>query len=194
MSMLDLVTRCRSYRRFLEDQPVSMADLERLVALARLTGSAANFQPLRYALVSGPKDCAKVFSTLAFAAYLKDWEGPAQGERPSAYIIMLGDAKHQKTSGWDMGIAAQTILLGAVELGLGGCMVHNVKRDELAKIIAVPEGFEILMVLALGQPKEKVVIEPLPADGDVKYWRTADNTHHVPKRSLDQLIVGRYQE
>lgn len=95
-----------------------------------------------------------------------------------------------KNFGVDHGIAAQSILLGATELGLGGCMIGSIKREELRENLNIPEHLEILLVLAIGKPKEKVVIEPVAAEGNIKYWRDDQQTHHVPKRSLEDIIVN----
>ena len=133
---------------------------------------------------------SRPFSTLAWAGYLKDWPGPVEGERPSAYIIILGDKRIRQSFGVDPGIAAQSILLGATEKGLGGCIIASIKKEVLAEALKIPEELEILLALALGKPKERVVIDPVGPDGDIKYWREADGTHHVPKRPLDEIIIG----
>lgn len=186
----DLVMKNRSYRRFHQDVPIEQETLKGLVDLARCSASGANRQPLKYVLSCTPERNAQVFSTLAWAAALPDWPGPQEGERPSGYIIILGDTEISKNSGVDHGIAAQSILLGAVDKGLGGCMLASVKRDELRNILDIPEQYEILLVLALGKPKEKVVLETLEPGGDVRYWRDEYQVHHVPKRRLDDIIIG----
>lgn len=186
----DLVLKNRSYRRFYEDATVSEQTLRNLVDLARLTASAANKQPLRYILSHTPEKNDLIFPTLAWAAYLKDWNGPAAGERPSAYIVVLEDTEISRNANWDAGITAQTILLGAVEQGLGGCILVSINRPMLKQVLRIPEKYEIVLVVALGKPREKVVVEPVGPNGDIKYWRDAEGTHHVPKRSLDDLIVG----
>jgi len=104
--------------------------------------------------------------------------------------VVLGDTEITRSFGCDHGIAAQTILLGAVEKGLGGCMIASIDRDALRQALKIPERFEILLVLALGKPRENVVIETLKPDGDVKYWRDGDGVHHVPKRRLEDVILG----
>lgn len=185
----DLVMKNRSYRRFDEDAPIAEQTLRELVDLARLTPSATNLQPLRYRLSCDRETNDRIFATLGWAGYLKDWPGPAAGERPTAYVVILGDTELTTNFWCDHGIVAQTILLGAVERGLGGCMIGNIRRDQLRQALNLPERYEIMLVLALGKPVEKVVIEDLPADGSIRYWRDEHRVHHVPKRALRELIV-----
>lgn len=185
----DLVAKNRSFRRFDQSAPVEMETLRGLVDLARLSPSGANLQPLKFIISNEPEKNARIYQHLAWAGYLREWPGPDEGERPTAYIIILGDTNVAKSFGCDHGIAAQSIMLGAVEQGLGGCIIGSVKRAELIQELAIPPQFEILLVLALGKPVEEVEIEPMPADGSVKYWRDALRIHHVPKRSLDDVIV-----
>lgn len=187
--LIDLVKKSRTVRRFYQDQPVEMETLRGLVDLARLAPSGSNMQSLKYYLCNQPDTNAQIFQTLAWAGYLKDWPGPEEGERPTAYILILGDATINKAFGCDHGIAAQTIMLGAAEQGLGGCIIGSIRRAELAGLLHLPPQFEILLVLALGKPKEIVQIDPMPEDGSVKYWRDEQQVHHVPKRALDDIIV-----
>jgi nitroreductase len=187
--MHDFIVKNRSYRRFDESKEISADILRQLVDLARLSGSGMNVQPLKYILSAEKKKNEMIFPALAWAAYLKDWDGPKEGERPSAYIIMLGDTTIRKNFGYDPGIAAQSILLGAAESGLGGCMIASVKRELLQSKLRVPDWYEILLVLALGYPAEKVVLDEVEHDGDTKYWRDEKDVHHVPKRKLDDIIL-----
>jgi nitroreductase len=130
-----------------------------------------------------------IFPELIWAGYMKEWGGPGEGERPSAYIIVLGDKDISKSFGCDHGIASQNILLGATDMGLGGCIIGSVNKDNLRKALKVPDRFEILHVIALGRPDETIVIEEIGQDGDIKYWRDDSGIHHVPKRALDDIIV-----
>jgi len=186
----DLIISNRSCRRFDEAFVVERRTLEELVDLARLSASAANLQPLKYILSCEPEKNARIFRHLAWAAYLKDWDGPAPGERPSAYIIILGDTAINNAFGCDHGIAAQSILLGAREKGLAGCMIGLIRREELRKTLDIPAPYEILLVLALGKPREQAVLDEVGPTGDIRYWRDSAGVHHVPKRSLQELIVG----
>ena len=184
-----LVRGNRSYRRFHEDQPIDRDTLRELVDLARCTASGANYQPLKYALSCEPERNAVVFSCLTWAGYLEDWDGPSEGERPTGYVVVLHDKNLAATPGCDHGIAAQTILLGAAARGLGGCMFGSVNRKRLKTELAIPERCEVLLVIALGKPKEHVVLDETGPDGDIKYWRDAEGVHHVPKRPLDEIVV-----
>jgi len=186
----DLISKNRSYRRFYEEVDIKLETLRELVDLARLSASARNAQPLKYILSCQPQKNSLIFPHLAWAGYLTDWPGPCEGERPSAYIIILGDTEISQSSGCDHGIAAQSILLGATEEGLGGCMIASIKRQGLRQALEIPPRYEILLVLALGKPKETVVIETVGPGGDTKYWRDSKGVHHVPKRALDDIIIG----
>ena len=186
----DLILKNRSYRRFHEEVAIDRETLRVLVDLARHSASAGNMQPLKYVLSCDPAKNALVFPHLAWAGYLKEWPGPVEGERPSAYVIILGDGQITPSFGCDHGIAAQSILLGAIEKGLGGCMLGAIDREGLKKSLKIPDRYEILLVLAIGKPKEKIKIEELRPGKDIKYWRDKDGTHHVPKRKLKDIIIG----
>ena len=188
MLLKDLISKTRSYRRFNESHSIDYGTLEGLVDLARLSASGANRQPLKYLIYNSPEDCARVFPSVVWAAYLKDWDGPEPGERPSGYIVILGDKTIAEGFGVDHGIAAQSIMLGATEAGLGGCMIASIRREQLRSELKIPDNYEILLILALGKPVENVIIDEI-INGDVKYWRDDLKNHHVPKRPLKELIL-----
>ena len=186
----DLIKSNRSYRCFYQETTIEYQTLRELVDLARLSSSAANLQPLKYILSCEPQKNALIFPHLGWAGYLKDWSGPVEGERPSAYIIILGDAEVTISFGCDHGIAAQSILLGAAEKDLGGCIIGTVQRQQLQKALNIPSRYEILLVLALGKSREKIVLEAVGPNGNIEYWRDSEGVHHVPKRPLDEIIIG----
>jgi len=190
--MHDLIIKNRSYRRFYQDVPVEMKTLHDLVDLARQSPSAANKQPLKYIVSNQLEVNELIFSQLAWAGYLKDWPGPAEGEKPAAYILVLADHNISRVINCDHGIAVQSILLGAAELGIGGCILSSINRDKLIDALDIPSHLEILLAIALGKPKETVILEEMPADGDIKYWRDAQGRHHVPKRSLSEIVSAEY--
>lgn len=184
----DIVTQSRSCRRFNEAVKIPYAALRELIDLARLSPSAGNQQPMKFIPVCDEDGCASVFSCLTWAAYLKDWNGPVEGERPAAYIVVVLDTLIGKKVDCDHGIAAQTIMLAATERGLGGCIMAAIDRPKLRRLFNIPKRYEIRLVLALGKPAERVALEEVRG-GNIKYWRDERGVHHVPKRSLDEVIL-----
>lgn len=184
----DLVSSNRSYRRFYEEHVISYEQLAQLVNYGRLSASGANKQPLKYIVSWEKEKNESIFPHLLWAGYLKEWSGPKEGERPSAYIIIVQDKKIG-VSGVDHGIAAQSILLGATDMELGGCMIQSIHRDELHEAMHISDQYEIVLVLALGKPKEIVVIDEIEDGEDIKYWRDENQVHHVPKRKLRDVIL-----
>lgn len=189
MLLRELLRGSRSYRRFHQDHLLDENLLRGLVELTRLCPSAANRQPLKYLLSWQPDQNARIFPHLRWAAALGDWPGPAEGERPGGYIVIFGDTRITRQLDWDSAIAAQTMLLGAVEQGLGGCMIASIDRDGLRAALGVPLHLEILLVVALGKPAENVVLEDGVAPERQPYWRDSQGVHHVPKRPLTELLV-----
>ena len=189
MSICELLRKNRSYRRFHEDQRLKRETLVDLVELTRLCPSAANRQPLKYIVACSAEENARIFPYLRWAGALTDWPGPAEGQRPAGYIVILGDTQITTHFNVDPGIAAQSILLAAVEQGLGGCMVGSIDRNGLRETLNIPDQFAITLVLALGRPAEAVVLEDGKGPDDIDYWRDPEDVHHVPKRPLAELLV-----
>ena len=188
----ELVATTRTVRRFQEKRTLTQEVLRELIDLARLGGSARNGQPLKYQIVTEELLRADIFPLLGWAGYLKDWQGPAPGERPPAYIICLLDRRLLKGSEsearFDLGIATQNLLLGAAARGIFGCRIGSFS-PKINELLDLDAQYKVLLVLALGFPAEQVVLEEIGADGDVRYWRDAQQVHHVPKRRLDDIIV-----
>lgn len=189
MDFRELVLAARSFRRFDETDRIGRENLIKLVDMARLSPSATNRQPLKYLVYDSVEDCNSIFPATAWAGFLKEWPGPEPGERPSGYIIMLIDSELKDYFGADHGIAAQTVMLGAVSMGYGGCMIGSIKKELLRQQLSIPDRYEITLVLALGRPVEKIVIDDI-LEGDFKYWREDDGTHHVPKRKLNEVLLN----
>lgn len=183
----ELVEKNRSYRRFYEEQTIDRSTLEEFINIARMTPSGANRQPTRYMISNTKDENALIFSCLRWAAYYKDWDGPEEGERPSAYIIMLLPEKAEAM--WDEGIKGQTILLAAAEKGIGGCFIGNIDKKMLMEKLNIPDGYKVDLVIALGYPKENVILHDVSSDDDIKYYRDEDGNQHVPKIKLEDLII-----
>jgi len=189
MDFKEIVVKNRSYRRFDGSHSLDRETLTDLVDCARQAPSGANLQPLRYIVSCEPEMNARIYDTLAWAAYLPDWTGPEPAERPTGYVVIVTPEPVKDITRVDLGIAAQTIVLAAAAKGLGGCMFANIKRGELGKLLSLPEETVIPLVIALGRPVEKVVLEEVGEDGSIRYYRTEDGSHHVPKRSLAEVLL-----
>jgi len=190
MNFMELVTKNRSYRRFDESVKITEDDLKPCIEAARRSPSGANLQPLRYHLSIEKKEVEKLFPLLKWAGYLSDWDGPEEGERPVAYVTVLRDTEVKDvTSKTDAGIAMQSLLLSAVEKGFGGCVFASINRKEWAKIIEAGDRYEIMYVVALGMPVEEVTIEDAIDKDDINFYRDEIRVHHVPKRTISDLLV-----
>ena len=187
----NLISKNRSYRRFDESVKASDEQIERWIELARFSASGRNMQPLKYAICTDEKITELIFPHLGWAGYLTRWKGPQEGERPVAYVVVMHDKALSDGYFCDDGIALQSILLGAVEDGFGGCIIGSVNKIKVAKILDLPENLEILWLIALGKPAENVVLENASGN-EIKYWRDTDEVHHVPKRPLEEIIYKRY--
>lgn len=187
----NLLKKDRSVRRFDATRAIGEDVLTKLVSLTRYCASAANRQPLKYRLVSTPEECRKVFELVKWAAYLSDWDGPEESERPVAYLVQCLDTELSQNCLCDDGLQLQAITLGAEALGIGGCIIKSFNMPAIRETLGIEDSFQPLYVLALGYPVERVVLEDIAPgkDADVKYYRTPDGVHHVPKRRLQELIL-----
>lgn len=187
MEFLKLVKEARTIRRY-RQKPIPKARLMSLVDCARLSPCGANQQKLKYLVVDDPATKALVFPTIKWAGALTEWEGPAENERPVAYMIILLDKLISSAPGVDHGIAAQSIMLAARSEGIGCCMIGAFNKPVLVESLALPASVEPLLILALGEPSETVVIEDLDVDGSTAYYRDEQDVHHVPKRTLEEVL------
>ena len=190
MEIKELLTKNRTYRRFHNEYIVTKEQLIELIEMTRLIPSAANLQPLSYKVFNDMKMNKKIYSTLKWAGYLKNWEGPIDSERPSAYIIILCNKDISKNCDIDVGIASQTILMKSTEMGLGGCMFGAINKTKLSEIIQInnAKNLKIKLVIALGKPKEKVKLINIDKNESIKYYRDKENIHYVPKRKLKDIL------
>jgi nitroreductase len=190
MIFSEIVKKNRSYRVYYEEKEIPADILMEFVDNARLIPSAMNLQPLKYYIADYSKRDL-VFPHLKWAAYLTDWDGPQNGERPSAYIIILSDKNISSNIKWDHGIAAQTILLSAVSKDMGGCIIRNINIEGLTQSLEIPDNYTIELVIALGFPKEKIILKEINSGDDVKYYRDSEGNHYVPKRKLADIIISK---
>ncbi len=184
----ELIKKTRSFRRFDAKRKITDAELRTMIDSARCSGSTANRQRIRFAYVNSKDICDRMFENIKFAGYLTEWSGPTEAERPAAYIVMMcREDVIDANLGIDMGIAAQSILLTATEMGFGGCMIRSFNKNEFDSILS-KEGYNSAFVIALGKPSETVYLTDVK-NGDIKYFRDEKDNHAVPKYSLDDIII-----
>ncbi len=181
----ELLIQTRSVRRYDEARKISYADLLDIAEGVRLCPSAANLQRLRICPVVGEL-CNAVFETLAFAAYLRPWVRPEEGERPVAYLVLMAEMDADINLAIDCGIAAEAIALNAREKGIGCCMFRSFNSDNLTRVLD-KDGYKPILVISLGYPKETIVLED--AKDNLRYYRDEQGVHHVPKLPLSDIII-----
>lgn len=189
MDFLHLVQQARTCRRFDESPALPAQDMAWLVDCARVSPCARNAQVLRFVSVSTSALCAELFPYTRWAGLLKGAGTPPEGQRPTGYIGILWPQDCNALVHIDAGIAAQSMQLAAKSRGWGCCMHASFDRTHCPRIMQVPQGMEIGLILAFGQCNEICTLEPMPADGSFDYWRDAAQGHHVPKRALGDILV-----
>lgn len=182
MSTYNLILERRTIRKFAQKK-IEKSELLECLNAARLAPSAANKQPLEYVLVT--KALGSVFECLKWAGYLEDG-APKKDERPAAYVVVVSNTEISTSSRYDAGLAAENLVLAALEKGIGSCIIRSVDKEKLVEALAIPKNYEIEMVIALGYPKQKAVEEEFK--GDVKYWLDERGVLHVPKRKLKDIM------
>lgn len=192
MALRDLLVKARSYRRFEEARDVDVDTLVAAVEAARLAPSSINFQPMRYAVSVNRDVNARIFEHLIWARALKEWGGSKEGERPAGYIVIGGDLAFPQHHIVDLGIACMSVFLGLAEAGLGACMIGSINAKRVHEIVGFPENVKVLQVMAVGYPGETVVLEDLPEGSETTYYRDAQDHHHVPKRTLDEILLAKF--
>ncbi len=185
MTTYELILSRRTIRKF-QQEPVPQELLERCANAARVAPSGANLQPLEYIVVNDPEQCQQVFPHTAWAGYLDDGT-PQPGEQPTAYVFILTNTEIRANAPQDVGIAAENIVLVALDEGVGGCMIGSLDRDALRQMLEVPSQCEISLAIALGYPAEQPMMEEMTSDS-IKYYLDEDGTLRVPKRALADVL------
>ena len=187
----DLVMKNRSYRGYDETRKVTKEELLEFVDLTRYTASTTNAQPLKYYIACG-EEAAEIQKLTKWAGALPQLDLPYPGTRPAAFIVICLDEAIAGSPMFlrDVGIAAQTMLLAAVEKGLGGCMIGSFSKNELKALLQLPEKVEPNLIVAIGKPAEQVVLTDVGPDGSIRYYRDETGTvHYVPKRALQDILL-----
>lgn len=187
MRFSELALQTRSIRRFKQNVRLSRENIYTIVDSARLAPNAANLQVLRFSVVTSENNCEKIFSALKWAGYLEEWNGPEEGERPSAYIVIHAPDEEKPYTKMDVGIASAYIVLSAREAGYGSCIIMSFDCGIIKEEVNTPEDYRPQLVIALGVSVEEVILET--ALNDIRYWRDELGRHHVPKLRLFEIIT-----
>ncbi len=186
----DLIVKNRSYRSF-TSREITQEELDEMMECGRLGAAARNLQGIKYALVTDRATCDEIFPHTAWAGAI-EWN-PTAEESPRAYIVMCGDSElflNQALLYFDMGVAAQNILLKASEMGYGGCLLGAFNKAKVKEILDIEDRYNVEILIALGEPNEEVRLVEA-AEGDTTYYRDEENIHYVPKRSIEELVIKR---
>lgn len=187
--IFDIVKQTRAVRRFVESKRVKSEQLRQMIEVARITASARNSQPLKYVTVTDESLCEQIFDATGWASAISDGR-PIVGERPTGYIVIYNDKSLAVNSMWDQGIVSYTMMMAATEMGLGGCIIATIFRDKMPAL-DVSDDLEPVIVLAIGYPCEDIRLVDV-VNGSVKYYRDSENIHYVPKRSMNEILIGEF--
>ena len=196
MELRELVLKNRSFRGYDSSRKIQREELLQMVDCARLAASTVNLQPLKYVLVNEPEAVAAVQKTTKWAKGLAEMNLPYPGTEPTAFIVICQDlsvSDNMQRFIRDVGIAAQTILLAATEMGLGGCMIGNYNKENLAEALELDARLEPMLVIAIGKPAEEIRLVAVGEDGSTAYYRDENGVHYVPKRSLEDVAIFLYR-
>lgn len=187
MNVYDAIMQRRSIRKF-EQRQIDKNDLIKLINCARVAAYGANAQPLKFMIIDDERR-DNIFPFIRWAAYLADG-APKENERPAAYIAILGDAsvKASKVYEVEAGAAVSTMMLEAVEMGLGSCWLGAIDRAAIKKSLALADNLDVVYLLALGYPSQESRMVDIK-NNDVKYFLDENDVINVPKRSLEEIIV-----
>ena len=179
----------RTIRKFTQE-PIAEKDLLDLIEYARLAAYPANLQPLKFAVVRDKDLCNEIFPNTKWAAYLPNGSGtPEEEHRPTAYIMILGDKSIKNSFEVEAGAAITSMMLGAWEKGIASCWFGSLNRGNIMNILNLSEDeYSLVYVLALGYPAQESQISEMK-DNDVKYYVDENNNYHVPKRSMEEILV-----
>ncbi len=188
----DIVLKNRSYRGFNQERKITKEELIDLVDIARFAPSSVNLQPLKYRVVFEESEMVELRPLLNWAKALTELKLPHEGMQPTGAIIICLDEKITTEAARvqkDIGIVAQTMLLGSIEKGLGGCMIGNFVPSKVSACVGLPEHLKPQLVIAFGEPKEEIVLTEVSEGESITYYRDENDVHYVPKKKLEDVLI-----
>ena len=182
----ELLLKNRSTRGYKKAYRVSRAELERITTVCSRIPSARNQQVLRFRLVTHDSGADQVLPLVKMGAALPELHLPFPGTEPEAFIVVCSTIEENPMVDIDLGIAAQSMLLKAVEMGLNGLIIAAFNRTKLQEVLALP--YPPLLVLAIGKSDERIELTPIGERESHAYYRK-EGIHYVPKVRAGELII-----
>lgn len=182
----ELLLKNRSTRGYKKAYRVSRAELERITVVCSRIPSARNQQVLRFRLVTHDSGADQVLPLVKMGAALPELHLPFPGTEPKAFIVVCSTIEENPMVDIDLGIAAQSMLLKAVEMGLNGLIIAAFNRTKLQEVLALP--YPPLLVLAIGKSDERIELTPIGERESHAYYRK-EGIHYVPKVRAGELII-----
>ncbi|MEA5109721.1 putative NAD(P)H nitroreductase [bioreactor metagenome] len=160
MTFKELIIQRQSVRRY-DAHPVEAEKINLCLEAARLSPSASNSQPWRFIVVDqDPLRTEVAKATFTDIQLINKFTVQA----PVMVVIVIEKARwftrlamQVKKKEWpliDIGIAAEHFCLQAAELGLGTCMIGWFDEKKLQKLLHIPAGKQVGLVITLGYPQE----------------------------------------
>ncbi len=187
MNVYEAVKSRRTVRKF-KQEPVKHDDLMQIIDCARLAPYGANLQPLKFSVITDEETRKKMFPHIKYAGYIPEWD-PTFEETAPVFIAVLNDTLLKPTakSECDSGAAIMSMCLAAKELNLDTCWLGAINREELKKILALPENLDITYLLAIGYGGQSG--DTFDLTDSVKYYFDENGNAHVPKRTMEEILV-----
>ena len=186
-SLDTLLRKNRSHRAFDTSYTVAMRQLEAIVSVNDKLPSGRNAQTLRFRLLDAPGGGEDFCRFLHLGGFLPELHLPVPGTEPKAFIIVCSTEAESPIVNIDLGISLQSMALKAVEIGLNALIVKAFNRQEIKEALGLP--LDPLAVLAIGKGTERIVLDEVHTGSDLRYYRDADGTHHVPKIAVSELLI-----
>ena len=186
MNVYEIIMTRRTIRKF-KQEPIGRGLLKKIIDAARMAPTGSNRQPLSFAIITDKELCNKIFPLTKWAGYLQGAYTPSESERPTAYIAVFTELENKDSSETAAGAAVENMLIFAHSEGIGCCWMGAIDRERIPEILGSPKNKYLLYLVALGYPAESPVAAPYT--DDVKYYLDEQNVLHVPKKSLDDVLI-----
>lgn len=143
MNVYQAIRSKRSIRHF-SDQPLSDDDLTRILDAGRLAGSSKNSQPWHFIVL---RDRERLIAL----SQCGTWSGHLAGATVGVALV-TGDWRERWPVAFDLGAAAQNMMLAAHELGIGSVMANIYEIDQARDLLGLPAELMCYSAISFGYP------------------------------------------